>query len=245
MVTKGIFASAISFGTAVADWQFLSRSNLAPPRLNTTIPATEDFEPGYLFVVPLAGLPDTPIVHAYMDSGDLSVAFENYHAFRFNWTGAPVEEPAIASLRSEEGTTIHVSWYGDTETDTWRFWEVSDEYGSRSFLGESKRTSFETSLRVPGRDLGTVSAEAVDKFGTVLGSTAAARTEQEILPITAGEMAPLLNQASRIQGSPARLEADSLWDQWVLVLFGGRQGGPGCAGLLTLTRQLMTLGRRR
>ncbi|SPO05493.1 uncharacterized protein DNG_08180 [Cephalotrichum gorgonifer] len=169
----------------------------------------------------------TPIFHAYMDSGDLGVAVENYRAFRFNWTGLPNEEPAIVSLRSEGGTTAYVSWNGDTETDIWRFYEVSDEYGSRSFLGETKRTSFETSLHVPGRDVGAVAAEAVDKFGNVLRSTAEVRTEQEILPITAGGKPRLLKQASRIQGSPSRLKAGSLWEQWVLVLFGGRQGGPG------------------
>ena len=84
MITKGIFASAVLFGIAVADWQFRSRSDLAPPRLNITIPATEDVELGYLFVAPFAGLHDTPIFHAYMDSRDLGVAVENYRAIRFN-----------------------------------------------------------------------------------------------------------------------------------------------------------------
>ena len=41
-----------------ADWQFKSRSDLAPPRLNITIPATSDVDQGYLFVAPFAGFPD-------------------------------------------------------------------------------------------------------------------------------------------------------------------------------------------
>ncbi|ETS76370.1 hypothetical protein PFICI_11757 [Pestalotiopsis fici W106-1] len=45
---------------AQADWQFRSRPDLAPPRLNITIPATKDVESGYLFLAPFAGLPDTP-----------------------------------------------------------------------------------------------------------------------------------------------------------------------------------------
>lgn len=43
----------------LADWQFKSRSDLAPPRLNITIPAASDTESGYLFVAPFAGFPDT------------------------------------------------------------------------------------------------------------------------------------------------------------------------------------------
>jgi hypothetical protein len=45
---------------AYADWQFRSRPDLAPPRLNITIPATKDVESGYLFLAPFAGLSDTP-----------------------------------------------------------------------------------------------------------------------------------------------------------------------------------------
>ena len=52
------FAAAL-LPLASADWQFKSRSDLAPPRLNITIPASPDVEKGYLFVAPFPGLPDT------------------------------------------------------------------------------------------------------------------------------------------------------------------------------------------
>ncbi|KAL3305599.1 arylsulfotransferase [Colletotrichum asianum] len=129
----------------------------------------------------------TLIFHAYMDSGDLGVAVENYRAFRFNWTGLPSEEPAIVALENKDGTAVYVSWNGDTETETWRFYELTDEYGSRSFLGESRRTGFETLLHVPGRRVGGVAAEAVDALGGVLRGTGVAKIEQEILPISAGK----------------------------------------------------------
>lgn len=45
---------------ATADWQFKSRPDLAPPRLNITIPASPSVEKGYLFIAPFPGLPDTP-----------------------------------------------------------------------------------------------------------------------------------------------------------------------------------------
>lgn len=38
-----------------ADWHFKSRSDLAPPRLNITIPATSEAERGFLFIAPFAG----------------------------------------------------------------------------------------------------------------------------------------------------------------------------------------------
>lgn len=126
-----------------------------------------------------------PIFHAYMDSGYLGLGVENYRAFKYNWTGLPNEEPAIVALASEDGsgTTVYVSWNGDTETAVWRFFEVTDAYGSRSFLGEAKRTSFETALYVPGRkELSKVAAEAVDARGSVLRATAEVSVEPEILP---------------------------------------------------------------
>ena len=46
-------------GHVYADWQYRSRPDLAPPRLNITIPASKNVEKGYLFVAPFAGLQDT------------------------------------------------------------------------------------------------------------------------------------------------------------------------------------------
>ncbi len=59
LVTAVAAVSAL-LGLATADWQFRSRTDLAPPRLNITIPATKDVERGYLFLAPFAGFQDTP-----------------------------------------------------------------------------------------------------------------------------------------------------------------------------------------
>ncbi|CAH0018559.1 unnamed protein product [Clonostachys rhizophaga] len=125
-----------------------------------------------------------PLFHAYMDSGALGVAVENYRAFRYNWTGVPSEEPAIVALANakKHTTTIYVSWNGDTETTAWRFFAVVDGKGSREFLAEVPRTSFETSLAVRGASFLSVAAVAVDARGRVLANTAVVRTEREILP---------------------------------------------------------------
>ncbi|OTB10073.1 hypothetical protein K445DRAFT_323380 [Daldinia sp. EC12] len=124
----------------------------------------------------------TAIFHSHMDSGYLGLGVENYRAFRYNWTGLPNEEPAIVALRGVEGITAYVSWNGDTETKTWRFYAAIDEFGSRKFLGEVERKSFETSLRIHDASISAVSAEAIDANGKSLRQTGVAVVEQEIKP---------------------------------------------------------------
>ncbi len=89
----------------IADWQFRSRPDLAPPRLNITIPPTKDVEKGYLFVAPFAGLQDTvneqhgprqagPYI--FRDDGDLIWSGYGYYSIwatnflTVEWEGKPV-----------------------------------------------------------------------------------------------------------------------------------------------------------
>jgi hypothetical protein len=120
----------------------------------------------------------TPIFHTYFDSGALGEGVENYRGFRYNWTGIPNEEPAIIVLKDEEAetTNVYVSWNGDTRTKTWKFYEVNDG-GRRSYLGESKRESFETVLKLDRVGVKTVQAEALDAGGEVLRVTSAVGPE--------------------------------------------------------------------
>lgn len=122
------------------------------------------------------------LFHTYMDSGYLGLGVENYRGFRYNWTGLPHEVPAIVALENDDGTTIYVSWNGDTETKVWRFYAVTGKYGARSYLGEAKRKSFETSFKAPDKSVLHVVAEAVDARGKVLTSTGVVQSEPEILP---------------------------------------------------------------
>jgi hypothetical protein len=133
----------------------------------------------------------TPIYHAYMDSGVLGVGVENYRAFKYSWTGTPNEEPAVVALYDHEGTRVYVSWNGDTETRRWRFYEVEwrgkypissgedEDVGAKRLLGEVERTSFETTFSF-GRKVRAVIAEAVDKGGKALRSSAAVLSEPEV-----------------------------------------------------------------
>lgn len=150
----------------------------------------------------------TPIFHAYMDSGDLGVGVENYRAFRYNWTGLPTEDPAIVALEDDDGITAYVSWNGDTETAAWRFYAVTDKHGSREFLGEVERESFETSLRIDGGNFKSVVAESVNSRGRVLIVTAAVKIEREILP-------PNAQQHTKLSHPEAQepMKEKSLWEE--------------------------------
>ena len=89
------------------------------------------------------------------------------------------------ALRGEDGTDVYVSWNGDTETKKWRFYTLEakgDGFGSKRFLDEVERKGFETLLRVPGKDIRSVSADAIDAKGRILRSTAVAAAEPKILP---------------------------------------------------------------
>lgn len=133
----------------------------------------------------------TPIFQAYVDSGYLDLGAENYRAFKYNWTGIPNEVPAIVALEGDEGTTIYVSWNGDTETVAWRFYTGTDEFGTRAFLGEVKRKSFETSLLVTERVITSASAEAVDAHGRLLALATNVLVEADVVPFQRDEQLDL------------------------------------------------------
>lgn len=113
----------------------------------------------------------TVIFHAYMDSGYLGKAVENYRAYRYNWTGLPNEEPAIAAYTSIHGTTAYVSWNGDTETRVWRFYGLSEGETSATAIEEVQRKSFETALVFRPKAVTRVYAVALNEEGDVIGRT--------------------------------------------------------------------------
>lgn len=68
---------ATSFGLVAGDCQYRSRLDLSPPRLNITIPPTDEVADGYLFVAPYSAVadgsigPDEPAAYIFRDNGDL------------------------------------------------------------------------------------------------------------------------------------------------------------------------------
>ena len=91
-----------SLQLVAADWQFRSRPDLAPPRLNITIPATDKVEKGYLFVAPFAGThdwlhgPRQPGPYIFRDNGDLVWSGFGYYSIwaanfqKARWKGQDV-----------------------------------------------------------------------------------------------------------------------------------------------------------
>jgi hypothetical protein len=125
-----------------------------------------------------------PLFHAFLDSGSLFDGVQNYRAYRFNWTGRPSEEPAIAAIHEEnkDEVSLHVSWNGDTETKRWRFYSVEEKgSGKRSVLGEVDRSGFETVLKVKGKVPTSVDAEALDSHGRTLTRTRVVATEVDFV----------------------------------------------------------------
>lgn len=102
--------------TAVADWQFKSRPDLAVPRLNITIPAGSDTSPGYLFAAPFSGFPDTvnhgprqSAPYIFTDQGELVWSgFSYFSAWTANFQYGRVDGQDV--LFSFEGS--HNSRYG-------------------------------------------------------------------------------------------------------------------------------------
>lgn len=98
-----LILSTFILDVVLADWQYRSRPDLAPPRLNITIRATQDVEQGYLFVAPFAGLPDDGEQHGprqagpyiFRDNGDLVWSGYGYYSIwatnflTIDWKGKP------------------------------------------------------------------------------------------------------------------------------------------------------------
>lgn len=105
----------------------------------------------------------------------------NYRVHKFdNWVGLPRTKPALwAYSKQGEQATLYVSWNGATEVKSWRFYGSSsgDKQNSREWeqLGEVPKNGFETVYSHAFTYRSTY-AEALDKNGQVLGTSAVVRT---------------------------------------------------------------------
>ncbi|CAG8893693.1 unnamed protein product [Penicillium egyptiacum] len=80
------------------------------------------------------------LYHAFIQTGSVS-----YRGFLSNWTAAPKECPALVALKTASDLVeLYVSWNGDTETSTWRFFYVNGQRKTR--IGHVDRVSFESSF---------------------------------------------------------------------------------------------------
>jgi hypothetical protein len=93
-----------------------------------------------------------------------------YRAFRFAWSAQPSVRPAVAAERiSEDEVTLHASWNGATEVETWAV--LTGERPDRlEPLGAVPRDGFETAMVAQTSDR-YVAVRARDGLGRTLGTS--------------------------------------------------------------------------
>jgi Arylsulfotransferase (ASST) len=100
-------------------------------------------------------------------------AYESYRAYRFAWTGAPSEPPAVAAEPSGPGgsgpLTVYASWNGDTRTATWRVLAGASATQLTPVAG-APRGGFETAIALPAPQP-YVAVQALGASGEVLGTS--------------------------------------------------------------------------
>ena len=96
---------------------------------------------------------------------------ESYRAFRFPWSGHPIEDPAVALEQlSAEKVKLYASWNGATEVESWEV--LSGEHPGRLVpLGSVPRDGFETPMLAQTHGP-YVAVRAKDRSGGVLSISA-------------------------------------------------------------------------
>jgi hypothetical protein len=112
-----------------------------------------------------------------MEASFLSSRFATYRAFKSNFTGLPLDQPAIKSVAVQPDgdptytiTISYVSWNGATDIKGWRFFGSRNASSDFEYLGQAPRTGFETSFSERG-EWEFVYAEAIAKDGSILGTS--------------------------------------------------------------------------
>jgi hypothetical protein len=98
-------------------------------------------------------------------------SYQSYRAYRFPWTGAPSEPPAVAALAPRAGApaTVYASWNGDTRTASWRLLAGPSSRQLAS-VATAPRAGFETAIAMPAR-AAYVAVQALDASGALLGTS--------------------------------------------------------------------------
>jgi Arylsulfotransferase (ASST) len=96
-------------------------------------------------------------------------SYQSYRAYRFTWSGAPSQPPAIAASAGGGRVTVYASWNGDTRTASWRV--LAGPIATQlTPLASAPRQGFETAIAVPIAE-GYVAVQALDASGAVLGTS--------------------------------------------------------------------------
>ncbi len=96
-------------------------------------------------------------------------SYQSYRTYRFPWTGAPSEAPALAASTSGGQLTVYASWNGDTRTASWRVLG-GPSAGQLTTVASASRTGFETPVAVPSAQA-FLAVQALGAAGEVLGTS--------------------------------------------------------------------------
>jgi len=101
-------------------------------------------------------------------------SYQSYRAYRFTWTGAPSEPPALLATGAPGApSTVYASWNGDTRTASWQL--LAGPSPSRlSAVATVPRGGFETAITAPAAER-YVEVRALDAEGAAIGSSRVAK----------------------------------------------------------------------
>jgi hypothetical protein len=94
----------------------------------------------------------------------------SYRAFRLPWTGRPTDLPVASVARSMGGLSLHVSWNGATEVDSWTVLAGIRDDRLRP-VARQRKTGFETPIGIAAGP-SFVAVQALGGNGNVLSTSA-------------------------------------------------------------------------
>jgi hypothetical protein len=107
--------------------------------------------------------------------GQITKDHPSYRSFSYDWTGRPVDRPAVAARTRSGGATVYASWNGATEVASWTVLAGSAKSSLKS-VGSAPRVGFETAVDVSHRGP-YFAVEPRDAAGRVLSRSAPVRIE--------------------------------------------------------------------
>ena len=104
--------------------------------------------------------------------GHLPKDNQSYRAYKAEWAGEPLDQPALGLAVEGGNVTVSVSWNGSTKVAKWRARAGGQPRALTAASVAAERTGFETRLQVAGTPEYVV-ADALDTSGKVLGTSSA------------------------------------------------------------------------
>jgi hypothetical protein len=104
-------------------------------------------------------------------AGHLPLDNQSYRAYKAEWAGDPLDQPALGLRVADGSVVVSASWNGATKVSKWRA-RSGTQPGALTGEIEAARSGFETTLTISGIPQYVV-AEALDASGKVLGASSA------------------------------------------------------------------------